>query len=102
MNKKEYFECHCGAPEHRLVFDFDDGHDEHSSGVPPEITTEVHLYNYRGFFKRSWLAIKYIFGYKCKYGHFDNFSLDPKDALRLKSLLTEYIKAHNKWVRSMK
>jgi hypothetical protein len=34
-----------------------------------------------------WVAIKYVFGYTCKYGHWDCFIMQPKDAQRLKDML---------------
>jgi hypothetical protein len=42
------------------------------------------------FYKRIWLGIKYIFGYTCRYGYFDEFILDPKDVDRMIGLLTNY------------
>ena len=40
--------------------------------------------------KRIWNAIKYVFGYKCRYGHFDEFILQRADVTRLITLLQEY------------
>jgi hypothetical protein len=75
----QYFECACHSPEHTLRFCWDDKDNE--------IYTEVFLNQYHNFFKRIWIALKYVFGYKCKYGQFDCFLMQPKDAQRLKSLL---------------
>lgn len=35
--KREYFECHCSTPEHRLVFSMDKESDDF-----PELGTEVY------------------------------------------------------------
>jgi hypothetical protein len=35
-----------------------------------EIYTDVYLPD-KPWYKRIWLAIKYVFGYKCRYGFWD-------------------------------
>ena len=77
----QYFECACHSSEHTLRFMWDD---EDNS-----IYTEVLLSQYHGFFKRVWMALKYVFGYTCRYGHFDCFLMQPKDADRLKQMLSK-------------
>lgn len=67
---KIYIECSCGSPEHLLKFE----RDEDYVYVFVLLTTD-------GFFKRVWVALKYIFGYKCRYGHFDEILLS-KDSVR--------------------
>ena len=77
-------ECACHSDEHALKFTlykWDDG---------PEICTSVFLSRYHNIFGRIWVAIKYVFGYKCKYGHWDCFLLRPKDADRLITILKKY------------
>jgi hypothetical protein len=76
-----YFECACHSPEHTLRFSWDD---EDNC-----FYTEVFLNNYYRFFKRLWVAIKYVCGYKCRYGHFDCFILQEKDAEKLTQLLSK-------------
>jgi hypothetical protein len=75
----EFFECACYSDEHTLRFSYDP--DEN------EMFTSVFLNQYRNIFKRLWIALKYVFGYKCKYGHWDCFLMRPEDAERLKRLL---------------
>ena len=41
-------------------------------------------------FKRIILAIKYIFGYKCKYGHYEEIILDRSNIKELKEII-EYL-----------
>lgn len=75
----QYFECACHSAEHTLRFVWDD---EDNS-----IYTEVFLGHHNNIFGRIWNAIKYVFGYQCRYGHFDCFLMRPEDANRLQMLL---------------
>ena len=52
------------------------------------IYVDVHLTNVVPWFKRVWLALKYVFG--CKppaYGHYDSTLLEPKDYDRIRDVL---------------
>ena len=55
----------------------------------------VHLNQYRNFFKRFWTGIKYIFGYKCKYGQWDCFELKHSDIPEFKRIL-DVVEKHQK------
>jgi hypothetical protein len=79
----EYFDCKCMSSEHtlRFVYDPDDN----------ELYTEVHLSQYRNVFVRVWVAIKYIFGFKSKYGHWDCWLLKEKDCERLINLTQKVV-----------
>lgn len=81
----EFFECVCSSDEHILRFKLDacDPDDV-------ELYTSVFLNQYHNFFGRLWIAIKYLFGYKCKYGHWDCTMIKLEDANRLIKLLEEY------------
>lgn len=72
----EYFECSCHSPEHTLSLAFDDDEDL------PAIYGHVFL-GENPWYKRVWMAVKYVFGYKCKYGHFDEFVFNPEDCDRM-------------------
>lgn len=65
--------------EHQIIFNYDEDDNE--------VFAEVHLKNYRSFFQRAIVAVKYVFGYKCKYGNWDSFIFKKKDAI----LLSEFI-----------
>jgi hypothetical protein len=82
-NINEYFECSCHSPEHLLTFRF--WEDKYGS----EVSAYVFL-RPEPFHKRIWAGIKYIFGYTCKYGYFDEFILDRKDVDRMMDLLNKY------------
>jgi len=75
----EYMECACGSTEHLMKFhiDLDDG----------DLCLDVHLANWLPWYKRLYRAIKYLFGYKSKYGDFDNIIMKDEDVDRLLELL---------------
>lgn len=77
--KKILFECRCHSPEHDLKFVLD----------------EEDLYVYvlllpQNFFKRLVNGIRYIFGYSCRYGYFDEFVMNPKDIDLFISMLEQF------------
>ena len=78
----EYYECACHSDEHRLVFTYEPG--------DKEVYASTFLSNYHGIFGRIKNAIKYIFGYKCKYGHFDCFILHENDLDKMINMLNKY------------
>jgi len=80
----EFFECACFSDEHTLKFSYDP--DEN------ELYTSVYLNQYRSIWKRIWVAIRYVCGYRTKYGHWDCFILRPEDAARLRSLVDRMIR----------
>ncbi|MGA1842993.1 MAG: hypothetical protein ACMUIS_00335 [bacterium] len=83
LDGSHYFECKCGSDEHTLRFTLDKN--------DKEIYTSVFLNQYRNVFKRIFVAIKYIFGYKCKYGHWDCWLMRDEDAQNLLKMLNEYL-----------
>jgi hypothetical protein len=82
--KIKYLECVCHSPEHTLRFEKDD----------ECIYTAVYLNQDKNLFKRVWVAIKYIFGYKCKFGHWDCFILKEEDKEDLVRFLAENKEKH--------
>ena len=79
-----YFDCKCSSSEHTLRFVYDPEDNE--------IYTEVFLSQYRNLFQRIWTAIKYIFGFKCKYGHWDCWLMKEEDCKRLVELVNRVSK----------
>ena len=80
-----YFECICKSDEHLLKFQFD------KDPKDPSLYTTIHLQQWRNPLKRVWTAIKYVFGFKSKYGQWDCWEIEPGDAIRLITLCQEYI-----------
>ena len=86
MTLPEYFlSCICGSPEHQLIFRYDD----------EELWTEVHLANSYNFIGRIWVAMKYILGYRSKYGHWDCVLLDREKAEKLRDFIEEFLRQAN-------
>ena len=81
IEEREIFICDCHSLEHIFCFwhDTDDN----------EVYLQTHLTNYDGFFKRLWIGIKYAFGYKSRYGHFDCTIVRPEDLQKLKDYLNK-------------
>jgi len=83
LDGTEFFECACHSPEHVLKFDvcLEDN----------EIYSSVFLNDYRRWYERLWVAIKYLFGYKCQYGHWDCFLMLPEDAKRMAAMCEKIV-----------
>jgi hypothetical protein len=85
-----YVECNCTSAEHALRLTLDD--DEEL----PAIYVEVQLNRYHGFFGRLWLAIRYVFGYECRYGHWDEATLMGDEVRKLRDLCNRHLEQWEK------
>lgn len=85
--KTHYFECACYSNDHTIKMDLCTEDKEF-----PDLYLSVQLNQWNGIFKRIWLAIKYIFGRGCRYGHWDTWMLKHDDVNRLRNLLETYWK----------
>lgn len=63
--------CKCGSDQHQMII--------HHDVEENEVYIHVHL-SKRPFFKRLISGIRYIFGYYCKYGHWEEMILDKTHA----------------------
>lgn len=79
-----YFECECHSDEHMLKFKFFPDDED------PMLYASVYLRHWQPWYKRVWVAIKYVFGYKSKYGDFDCFSMNKEDANKFYNLAKKY------------
>ena len=70
--KRTLFICRCGSLEHIFVVTADE----------EDLFIEVHL-SPLPFVERVKHAIQYLFGYRSRWGDFDEILLDPETALRL-------------------
>jgi len=77
--------CACLSDEHTLSYVFDKEY--------KEIYTAVYLRPEHNKFKRIWKAIKYIFGYTSRYGHWDSTILEEEEIKLLHAWLGEKIEA---------
>ena len=78
-----FYECACGSDEHTIRFTL--------NKAEKEVYLSVFLNQYRPWWKRVYVAIRYIFGYKCRYGHWDNWLMDENDAVRLRDMFNDFI-----------
>jgi hypothetical protein len=85
MLEQELLLCQCSSPEHQIIFRYFEDESE------KEIYMSIHLNSSKNIFERINKAIKYIFGYKCKYGHFDEFILRQEDTEKFEKIVT-YLK----------
>jgi hypothetical protein len=85
MEKNEIIICDCYSTEHQMVVFYDS--DENDEGVKhPMCYIHVHLVK-KPFLKRLVHGIKYIFGYKCRFGAFDEFIINPDDVHRFQNIV---------------
>jgi len=88
--RHEYVDCICDSDEHvmRITYFVDawDNIDE------DEVYISVQLYG-RTFWERLVRGIKYIFGYQCRYGHWDVTTIRIDQAERIRDLLNRYIES---------
>ncbi len=75
------FICSCNSFEHQCHFWVDD--------ETKEVYMYVKLNSERNFFKRLWVGIKYICGYKSRFGEFDEMVFEPDDLVKLEKLINE-------------
>lgn len=87
MNEEtKLFRCNCSSMEHHFVMTYwpDD------EPIEREIYVQVHLSN-RSFIDRLRWGLRYIFGYHCKYGHWEEVLLDDRKAQELWEYLGVYL-----------
>lgn len=82
----ELFICQCHNTEHQLIFSYFPEDDD------KDVYVSVHLIPEYRLWKRIWRAIRYIFGYRSRYGHFDEFIFKKSDAKRLQKVV-DYLKS---------
>jgi hypothetical protein len=89
-NKEEILICSCHSTDHQLIFLYEEDITE-SGKIDPICYAHV-LLNRRSFWNRLKYGIKYIFGYRCRYGAFDEFIFKPEDAYKIQRL-ANYLKS---------
>lgn len=77
MDAYKILVCVCNSIEHQIVFNYDKCSDT--------CYVSIHLNKLR-FWKRLIHGIRYIFGYKCKYGDFEEIILGEHHAKYLAEL----------------
>jgi hypothetical protein len=88
IEDKEVFICDCHSTDHQMVIFYEEDEiDNHKYGM---CYAHMHLAP-RPFLQRVVYGIRYIFGRKCKFGAWDEFIFNPKDANKLQELV-DYLK----------
>ncbi len=88
FSKDELFICNCSSEDHQLIFRiWDFSKDEN---VDVELSVSVCLNDNCSFLMRIWNSIKYIFGHRCNYGHFQSADIKLEDLPRLRAVLDEF------------
>ena len=77
--KRTLYTCRCGSLEHMFVVSADD----------QDLFLEIHLAP-APFFERVLHAIRHVFGYRSKWGDFDEVLLEPEQALLLGDQLVNW------------
>lgn len=81
--KEDVVLCNCSSIEHQFSFSY--------NPEEKEIYLSVFLNQYRTWWQRVWVGIKYVFGYNSKYGHWDSVSLDRKDVVELRDNFNKFL-----------
>lgn len=85
---KDILICECHSTEHQMVIYYSEGETDESPY--PMVHIHTHL-NKKPFWQRLKYGLRYIFGYQCRYGAFDEFIINPNDADKLKGVVN-YLK----------
>ena len=79
--------CECLSPEHQIIFRYF----KDPSDSWPEMYMSVHLGYWEGFLHRLWVGLRYAFGYRSKYGHFDEVVMGVPTVRRLHKYIEEFL-----------
>lgn len=83
--KKDLVICECNSTEHQFIFLYDEDPDKNGN-IDRTVYIHTHLCKLP-FFQRLKNGIKYIFGYQCRYGAFDEFIINPKDVDKFENVV---------------
>ena len=68
--------CSCHDQEHIIFLNYWTDDDT----LDADLTVEPHLNPEWRWWRRIWLAVKYVFGYRSRYGEYESISLNRKTA----------------------
>jgi len=99
--KSFYVHCECHNPEHAMLvayydddielFTKEDADDPNKYPPLPELTFNLQLSPYLGFFKRIWVAIRYVFGFDYRRGHWNCCMVNEKHARMIIKYCNAYL-----------
>jgi hypothetical protein len=77
LEKVEILLCRCHSSEHQILVHYDED--------DKMLYLHIHLTE-RSFWRRLKYGLKYIFGYHCRYGQWDEFIFNENDADKLQAM----------------
>ena len=95
-----YVECMCGDSSHvtRFVWwrwetdTYKNGKKvEDPDPFYDEISVETQMNLQWPWYKRVWLAVKYVFGMQCRYGHWHEASFGESEVKKIIEVCQEYV-----------
>ena len=78
-------ECSCGSQEHLLRWSYFDDPSDESEDV---VYCHVYLTN-RPWYRRIWIGLKYMWGYRSRYGEFTEIILETTEIDQLIEFLSK-------------
>lgn len=88
--------CSCTSSEHLITFSYNPSY----KGDEPDLYLHVQLIP-RPWYTRLWYAIKYTFGYQCRYGHWEEFLFDEDNAKQVQDILMSYRAERLEYLKQM-
>jgi hypothetical protein len=82
------FFCECWHPDHNFFVLYDK--------VEDEVSVQVKLNHWLPWYKRAWVALKYILGVTTKSGDYDEVLLSVEDRKKLSDILLTGTKEEEK------
>ena len=79
--KTDLLICECKSAEHQLLIRY------FEDDLGSDVYLEPHLVTHNNFFKRIVVAFKYIFGFKSKYGTWDEMVVNKYNYQPLKNII---------------
>ena len=87
---EKFITCICHSTDHLIKMQiFEWGKDKDLEDV--DLAVSVHMSPEPSFFKRIWIAIKYIFGHQSQFGEFSEILLDDKKTEEIIEFLEYYL-----------
>lgn len=87
----EYVECQCGDVNHVTRFCWWRWEQDKDDDYWHELSIETQLNLKWPWWRRVWLAIRYIFGMQCRYGHWNEGALTVDEVKKLKEICERFI-----------
>ena len=85
-NREETFTCQCTGLDHQFTFRLWDDEEFQYTLLSLEPLLNFGL----SWWRRVIVATKYVFGFKSRFGPFDDILIKDEDIPRIESILNEY------------